>query len=121
MRSLRDRLSLLGLGVLAISACADIDTSRTLPPRGTIGEEVYGAFCDRLAAGQLREDLTGDSFRAVCHKVNGAYADKVNESLLPPPTSDAVDEQGNPVSIQKQQEDRARSLGRIGALVRRRA
>ncbi|CAN5753544.1 hypothetical protein BH09MYX1_BH09MYX1_20450 [soil metagenome] len=121
MRKLRDRVSLLGLGVLAVSACADIDTSRALPQRGTIGEEVYGTFCDRLAAEQLREDLTGASFRGVCHKVNGSFSDKVDETLLPPATTDAVDERGNPVSIEKQQQDRARSLGRIGALVRRRA
>lgn len=120
MRSYRHRLALLGPAVLAITACADIDTSRTLPPRGTIGEEVFGTFCDRLAAGQLREDLTGASFRNVCHKVDGKFSDKVDESLLPPATADAVDAKGNPVSIEKQQQDRARSLARIGALVRRR-
>jgi len=50
MRSWRNRLGLLGIGTLAVSACADIDTSRTIPQRGTIGEEVYGIFCDRIAA-----------------------------------------------------------------------
>ncbi|HEX7601380.1 MAG TPA: hypothetical protein VF316_07245 [Polyangiaceae bacterium] len=105
---------------MAIGACADIDTSRALPQRGTIGEEVYGIFCDRIAADELREDMTGASFRNVCHKVNGAFADKVDESLLPAPTSDAVDAKGAPVTVEKQQQDRARALARIGALVRRR-
>ena len=120
MRAWRNRLGLLGIGTLAVSACADIDTSRALPQRGTIGEEVYGIFCDRIAADQLREDMTGASFRNVCHKVNGTFADKVDESLLPAPTSDAVDAKGAPVTVEKQQQDRARSLARLGALVRRR-
>lgn len=94
--------------------------SRAVPQRGSIGEEVYGIFCDRIAADELREDMTGASFRGVCHKVNGTFADTVDESLLPAPTSDAVDAKGAPVTVEKQQQDRARALMRIGALVRRR-
>ncbi len=114
------RLGLFGLSVLVMGACSDIDTSRQLPARGSVGEEVFGIFCDRVAGQVLREDLTGASFHAVCHKVDGQYADTVDESLLPPPTSDAVDQQGNPVPIEKQQADRAYALSRIGALTRRR-
>lgn len=111
----------VGLGTLALAACSnDIDTSHTPPPRGSIGTEVYGIFCDRVAAQALREDLNGSSFHGVCHKVDGQFAPAVDETKLPPITSDAVDVNGQPVSLDKQKADRAHALARIGALVRRR-
>jgi hypothetical protein len=116
MRSLR-----LGLGLVfaCALACTDIDTTRNPPPRGTIGEEVYGAFCDRLASLVLPEDLSGDSYRNVCHKVNGQWATDVDQTKLPP-VSDGVDIDGNPVSAATEQQARSYALARIGALVRRR-
>ena len=79
---------LIGAAGLACLAAApgcseEFDTSRQLPPRGTVGEEVYGVLCDRVAAQALREDLTGASFRDICHKPrNGDYANEVDASKL---------------------------------------
>ncbi len=125
MRSLRlghwTRLQ-LGFATCAVAvACTDIDTTRNTPPRGTIGEEVYGAFCDRLASLVLPEDLTGDSYHGVCHKQNGTFANQVDTSKLPVvPEANAVDSQGNPVPPDKQLAVRNYALARIGAMVRRR-
>ena len=110
-----------GLGTLAFVGCVDIDTSRTLPTRGTTGEEVFGIFCDRIGAGSLREDLTGGSYHAICHKVDGKFSDTVDQAQLPPITKDAKDEQGKPVTAEKQTEDRARAVGRVEALAKHRA
>ncbi|HSQ65158.1 MAG TPA: hypothetical protein VLM85_18180, partial [Polyangiaceae bacterium] len=68
----------------------------------------------------LPEDLSGDSYRAVCHKQNGVFADKVDDTKLPPLQDTAVDVQGNPVPLSKQQAVRAYALARIGAMARRR-
>ena len=114
----------LGLGFTSFAtalACSDIDTTRNAPPVGTVGEEVYGAFCDRVASLVFPEDLQGDSYRNVCHKVNGQYADQVDQTLLPPITDGAVDANGNPVSAAAvQQAARNYALARVGAMVRRR-
>jgi hypothetical protein len=116
------RVILGGVGTVALFACHDIDTTRAPKARGTIGEEVYGIVCDRIAAQALPEDLTGESFRHVCHKDgSGTWADAVDEALLPPIRSDAKDRQGNPVPEDTLRANRERALGRIGALVRRRA
>ena len=113
-----------GLGTLAcvvpLGSCVDIDTTRSLPTRGTTGEEVFGIFCDRVGAGSLREDLTGASYHAVCHKLNGQWADNVDTKALPPITSDAKDEKGKPVTVDKQNADRARAIGRVEALAKHR-
>jgi hypothetical protein len=110
----------MSVAIFSALACTDIDTTRNPAPRGTIGEEVYGAFCDRVAAQVFPEDLTGDSYRDVCHKDNGQYADAVDTSQLPPITSDGVDINGNPVSAQTQAAARAYATNRVGALARRR-
>jgi hypothetical protein len=123
-------VSLLGvIGLAALSmltpACAhELDTDRTPPARGSVGEEMYGVICDRVGAQALREDLSGESFRGICHKSGGAkgqYEDKVDTSKLPAISSDAVDESGKSVSLEKQRADRDRAVGRIEALGRRRA
>lgn len=123
-------VSLLGVvGLAALSmitpACApELDTDRTPPSRGSVGEEMFGVICDRVGAQALREDLTGDSFRGICHKNGGAkgqFEDKVDTSKLPAVSSDAVDENGDSVSLEKQRADRERAIGRIEALGRRRA
>ncbi len=115
------RLSLLCAPSLVFlaTACNDFDTSRATPTRGTTGEELFGVICDRVGAQALREDLTGASVHGVCHKdAGGNYADAVDESVLPPPSDDLKDTQGNPVSIDDQTRNRAYALARIGALVR---
>ena len=103
-----------------VVACTDIDTTRNAPPVGTVGEEVYGAFCDRVASLVFTEDLQGDSYRGVCHKESGQFADQVDQTKLPPILADAVDSNGNPVSVATQQAARTYALNRVGALVRRR-
>ncbi len=122
-------VSLLGVvGLAALSALTpacnhEFDTERTPPPRGTVGEEMFGVLCDRVGAQALREDLSGDSFRGICHKSSkGAeYTDKVDASKLPPIDPNAVDEKGNRVPVDKQRADRDKAVGRIEALGRRRA
>ncbi len=115
--------------VLALSLCAavapgcshELDTERTAEARGSVGEEMYGVICDRVGAQALREDLTGESFRNVCHRSpGGEFSDEVDQSKLPAMDPEAVDVEGNPVSVEKQREDRDRAVGRIQALARRR-
>jgi hypothetical protein len=119
-------LGRLGLGGLIAIGCVtgchdDFDTKHTPPPRGTVGEEVFGMLCDRVGAQALREDLTGASFKDLCHKrADGTYADAVDESRLPAIREDAKNAQGQPVSVEAQTTARTRSLGRIHALARRR-
>ena len=117
-------LGVVGLALLAAGApgCHEFDTSRVLPERDTVGTEMYGVLCDRLGAQNLREDLTGASFRNVCHRPapKAAFADTVDESLLPPISADATDKAGKPVSTAKQKADRAIAIRKIEAMARRR-
>jgi hypothetical protein len=74
-------LSGLGvIGTVALAACAnDFDTSRAVITRGSLGEEMYGVLCDRVGGQALHEDLTGASFRGVCHKdFDGKFTEKVD-------------------------------------------
>lgn len=112
--------SSFGLLVLSVVACSELDIERQVPERGSVGEEMYGVLCDRLAAGALREDMTGESFRGVCHKVDGKFANEVDESKLPKLADDAVNEKGEAVSVAKQRADRDRAFARIRAFVKRR-
>lgn len=118
-------LGLVGLTSLTVftQGCAhEFDTDRQLPKRGSVGEEIYGVLCDRVGAQALREDLSGASFKNVCHRNQaGDFADTVDESKLPSLDPNAVNEKGEPVSIEKQREDRKRAIGKIEALARRRA
>ena len=126
-RSDRRSLSVLGLvGLVALSALApacapDLDTSRPTPQRGSVGTEMFGVICDRVAAQALREDLTGDSFRTVCHKTATTdFADKVDTTKLPAVDPNAKNEKGELVSVEDQQKSRDAAIGRIEALARRR-
>jgi hypothetical protein len=103
----------VGVALLAMApGChEELDTSRTLPPRGSVGEEMFGVICDRVGAQALREDLSGDSFRNVCHKLNGVYADKVDVALLPPINA----------GVEAERLVREKMVGRVEALARRRA
>ena len=102
--------SSFGLLLVSVVACNELDIERQTPPRGSVGEEMYGVLCDRLAAGALREDMTGESFRGVCHKVEGKFANEVDESKLPTLADDAVNEKGESVSVAKQRADRDRAF-----------
>ena len=119
-------LGLIGLVTLAAltPACAPaLDTSRVTPARGTVGEEMFGVICDRVGAQALREDLTGESFRAICHKPtrDADFADKVDEGKLPALDPGGVDESGEPVALEQQRKSRDVAIGRVEALGRRRA
>lgn len=106
----------------AISGCnGDFDTSRTIPPRGTLGEELFGVVCDRVGAQSLHEDLTGASYRDVCHRrADGTFADKVDLAQLPPAIAGQPDIDDKPVPLAKQQTDRAYGAARVETLGRHR-
>ncbi len=56
-------------GTLLISALScnhSFDTERRVSVRGSLGEEVYRVFCQRLAASELPEDVSGAESRALC-------------------------------------------------------
>src|SRR5277367_1868158 len=82
------------LGLLAASACSnDFDTTRTVPSRPTLGAELFGVVCDRVGGQSLHEDLSGDSYRALCHGENGdgvfgPGSFQVNQAALPPVAND---------------------------------
>jgi hypothetical protein len=81
------RASLLSATLAATVAvsCVDLDTSRPAPPPSTLGQDIYGALCDRLGSSVLAEDATGRSYQGLCHfDARGLYADVVDESALPP-------------------------------------
>ena len=116
----------LHFGVLAalgvVSACAPpFDTTRTPPPRGTLGQELYGVVCDRVGAQSLHEDLTGTSFKGVCHPDgSGNYATTGDQTQLPALDPAAVDTNGNAVSMAVQTTNRSYAVARVEALARRR-
>jgi hypothetical protein len=112
------RLVLLACAVTA--ACApDFDTSRAALPRGSLGQELFIALCDRVAAQALAEDVTGASWHAVCHPdASGAFATRVDASRLVPLDPSAVDTSGVPVSIAEQEQERGYHIARIEALAR---
>ena len=118
-------LGVVGLVVLSTftPGCAEeFDTSRPTPARGSVGEEMFGVICDRVGAQALREDLTGDSFRGLCHKPKGGeFADKVDETKLPAINPEALNESGAAVTTEQQRKNRGIAVGRIEALGRRRA
>ena len=115
-------LGILGTFALAAACAPQFDTTRSPPPRGTIGQELFGLVCDRVGAQALPEDLTGASFHALCHPdLTGAYASMVDQSVLPPATANALDVNGNPVSIAVQTANRTHAINRIQALANDRA
>jgi hypothetical protein len=114
-------VGLVTLSALAPACAPDLDTSRATPARGSVGEEMFGVICDRVAAQALREDLSGDSFRPVCHKSKTTeFADKVDVSKLAAIDPNAKNEKGELVSVDQQQKNRDASVGRVEALARRR-
>jgi hypothetical protein len=94
----------------AASCHTPIDTTRVAPPKGTLGDDMFGVFCDRVGSSSLTEDTSGASFQSICHyDVKGQYGDKVDESLLPLPASDIA------------KAARRLSLAKMDAMVRRRS
>src|SRR5260370_5576077 len=109
------------MAILAFAgACGDISTRRDLPQRPSLGEMLYGVFCDRLGAQSLHEDLSGSSYRQLCHRQDGLFADTVDSSSLPP-AQGGVDGNGQPVPAERQLVTRTHAIARIEALALRRA
>ena len=108
-KGLRSAAALVAVSAFA-SSCHTIDTTRQAPPKATLGDDVYGVFCDRIGASVLSEDLSGASYQPVCHYDDqGKYQDKVDVSALPPPN----DAKGTTA--------RKLSLAKMDAMVRRRS
>lgn len=110
------------LGAVIATSCADeLDTSRSVPARGSVGRELYTLVCDRVGAQALREDVTGASFRGVCRPdAKGVYAATVDATKLPPIDSSLTDVAGKVVTVDQQKKNRAYRIARIEALGRRR-
>jgi hypothetical protein len=108
--------------LLLCAACgSDFDTTREPLPHSTLGEAFFGVICDRMGAQSLAEDLSGASFRRVCHRdAEGRFAERVDLAALPPPDTDMVDASGQPVSIARQEARRAEAVARLEVLARRR-
>ncbi|HEX3346132.1 MAG TPA: hypothetical protein VHS09_16225, partial [Polyangiaceae bacterium] len=105
------------LGGFGAACSKDFDTSRTLPPRGTLGEELFGVVCDRAGGQSLHEDLSGASYAGICHRqADGTFTSSVDQSLLPPMVDGQVDVDGQPVPLAKQQTDRTYAVARMEAL-----
>ncbi|HEY5241538.1 MAG TPA: hypothetical protein VIJ22_08740, partial [Polyangiaceae bacterium] len=100
------------------AACSnDFDTSRTLPPRGTLGEELFGVVCDRAGGQSLHEDLSGASYAGICHRqADGTFSSTVDQSLLPPKVDGQVNVDGQPVSLAQQTTDRDYAVARMQTL-----
>ncbi len=115
------------LGLLAATACGnDFDTTRTVPSRPTLGAELFGVVCDRAGGQSLHEDLSGDSYRVICHGENGdgvfgADSFKVNQAALPPITGDLPNLAGGVVSASQQNADRGYGVARLERLAQDRA
>jgi len=101
----------------ALGACAtDLDTTRAVPKRGSLGQEMFTLVCDRVGAQALREDVTGASFHAVCHAdARGKFADRVDLSKLVPLDKGARNAAGAVVPIEEQRARRGYRVARIEA------
>ena len=64
---MRRSLPLLLGALVALSSpagCAEpLDTTRVVPPRGTLGEEIYRNVCERISSSDLPSDVSGASTR----------------------------------------------------------
>ncbi len=110
------------LGLLAATACSnDFDTTRNPPARGTLGAELFGVVCDRMGGQSLHEDLSGASYRSICHGetgngVFGANSLRVDLTALPPIAGDLPSVDGGVVPESKQQADRSYGVARLERL-----
>lgn len=111
------RLVTLGAPVLVLSCAPSFDASRNVPPRGSLGEELYGVFCDRMGGQSLHEDLSGASYAGICHR---PFTSTVDQGQLPTLVDGAPNTAGQPVPLAQQQADRAYAVGRMETLARHR-
>ncbi|MDB4997060.1 MAG: hypothetical protein JWM74_4492, partial [Myxococcaceae bacterium] len=118
-------LAAIAAALVSSAGCAsDFDTVRATPPRASVGRELYSLVCDRVGAQALREDITGGSYRAICHFSGPVdapvYADTVDVAQLTPLTDTAVDTNGQPVTREQQEKNRAHRIARIETMGKRR-
>lgn len=84
---LASSLVIAGAGVVCAACSGDFDTTRAAPvAKTTLGEEMYTTLCDRVGSSSFAEDLSGISYRKVCHKLSNGWttSSTVDESTLPP-------------------------------------
>jgi len=112
------RVLAVGIPAAVISCGPSFDDTRTIPERGTLGEELYGVVCDRLGAQSLHEDLTGASYAGICHR---PFGDTVDQSQLPALVDGQPNVDGQPVPLGQQQAERAYGVGRLQTLAKHRA
>ncbi len=75
------RLLLLASVFAAVTGCAeDLDTTRVVPARGTLGEEIYKVVCLRIASTEYPSDVSGRRSRGLCG--NTAAADDTTPPRL---------------------------------------
>jgi hypothetical protein len=82
------------VAVVGVAAsCNQFSDVRQALPVATLGDDIFGVFCDRVGASSLTEDLTGGSYAAVCHyDAQGHYSDTIDAAhlaLLPTPATPA--------------------------------
>lgn len=108
----------LAAATAVVAACGgDFDTTRAVPPRGSVGRELFSLVCDRVAAQALREDVTSVSWHGVCHADgDGKYWEKVRQDKLPAIDSPLPNVEGKLVSVEQQKKNRAYRVARIETL-----
>ncbi len=115
----RQFFSSLALSIVggAVGCSGDFDRTRNIPPRGTLGTELFTLICDRVGAQSLPEDITGQSFHAVCHADReGLFADRVDLRFLPELPSASIDRAGNEVTTETLRARRKYHIDRIERL-----
>ena len=59
-------LIMLACLVASVGCAEELDTERVVPARGTLGEEIYKVFCQRVASEENPRDVSGRESRALC-------------------------------------------------------
>jgi hypothetical protein len=98
-------MGLRGLGLLfaltGAASCNSIDTTRIAPAEATLGDDIYGVFCDRLGTSSFPEDLTGASYQSICHyDSTGRYGSTIDVTALPTPVT-AAEKAARSLSVAK--------------------
>ena len=101
--------------LLSAPRARQTSTRRAPPPRAAPSARSSTAcVCDRVGGQALHEDLTGASFRGICHKqADGTFTDTVDQTQLPPLVDGAArPRRASPSPLAQQQADRDYARGR---------
>lgn len=83
--------ALVAFSILGASCANEFDTKQRTGVNLSLGDDLYAALCDRMAAGADPADLEGRKSRAVCHAdADGKYAPDYAEEDKPMPPKVAV-------------------------------